>query len=111
VAARLEFFFRPTFELLPDIVHEDGGTACSARNGTYGRDGLVAGGTKTTRRENKSDGDVELGRMRGLVLVVLDKGLPFYGRSGAAMVIQTSQGILWWQHGARPWSAREVSMA
>jgi hypothetical protein len=71
----------------------------------------VAGGSKTSQRENKSDGDVELGRMRGLVLAVLDKVLPFYGRSGTATVIQTSRGILWWQHGARPWSAREVSMA
>jgi hypothetical protein len=71
----------------------------------------VVGGPKTSRRENKSDGDVELGRMRGLVLAVLEKRLPFYGHSGAATFIQTSRGIWWWQHGARPWSVCEVSVA
>jgi hypothetical protein len=93
VVAWLEFFFRPTSELLLDVVNEDGGTTCSVWNGKDGRDGLVAGGPKTSWRENKSDGDVELGRMRGLVLAVLGKGLPFYGRSGAATVIQTSRRI------------------
>jgi hypothetical protein len=42
---------------------------------------------KTSWRENKGDGDVELRRIRGLVSTVLGKGLPFYGRSGAATVI------------------------
>jgi hypothetical protein len=42
---------------------------------------------KTSWRENKSDGDVELGWMRGLISAVLGNGLPFYGRSGAATVI------------------------
>jgi hypothetical protein len=106
VSAWLDSFFRPTSELLLNVVNEDGGTTCSVRNETDGRDGLVAGGPKTSWRGNKRD--VELGRMRGLVSAVLGKGLPFYGRSGAATVIQTSQGIWWWQHGARQWSAREV---
>jgi hypothetical protein len=46
VSAWLESFFQPTSELLPDVVDEDGGTTCSARNGTDGREGLVAGGQK-----------------------------------------------------------------
>jgi hypothetical protein len=48
---------------------------------------------KTSWRGNKSDGDVELGRMKCLVLVVLGKGILFYGCSGAATVIQTSRCI------------------
>jgi hypothetical protein len=42
VAAWLEFFFRSTPELLLDVVGEDGRTARSVRNGTDGRDVLVA---------------------------------------------------------------------
>jgi hypothetical protein len=42
---------------------------------------------KTSWRENKSDGDVELGQIRGLVSAILGKGIPFYGRSRAATVI------------------------
>jgi hypothetical protein len=42
VATWLEFFFRPTSELLLDVVDEDGGAACLARNGIDGRDALVA---------------------------------------------------------------------
>jgi hypothetical protein len=80
----------PYRSFILNVVNEDGGTTCSARNETDGRAGLVAGGPKTSWRGNKSDGDVELGRMRGLVSAVLGKGLPFYGRSGAATVIQTS---------------------
>jgi hypothetical protein len=108
VSTWLESFFRPTSELLLDVVDEDGGIACSARNGTDGRDGLVAGWPKTSWRENKSDGDVELGRIRCLVSAVLGKGLPFYGRSGTATVIQTSRGIWCGQNGARQWLACEV---
>jgi hypothetical protein len=47
VSARLESFFRSTSELLLDVVDEDGGTTCSARNGTDGRDALVAGWPKS----------------------------------------------------------------
>jgi hypothetical protein len=39
VSAWLESSFRPTSELLLDIVDEDGGTACSARNGIGGEMG------------------------------------------------------------------------
>jgi hypothetical protein len=42
VAAWLEFFFRSTSELLLNVVDEDGGTTCLARNGIDGRDALVA---------------------------------------------------------------------
>jgi hypothetical protein len=66
---------------------------------------------KTSWRENKSDGDVELRQIRGLVSAVLGKWSSLYSRSGAATVIQTSRCIWWWQHGARQWSAREVSVA
>jgi hypothetical protein len=34
--------FRPTSELLLDVVNEDGRTSCSVRNGADVRDGLVA---------------------------------------------------------------------
>jgi hypothetical protein len=71
------FELRPTSELLLDVVNEGGETACSARNGTDGRDGLAAGWPKLAERKNKSDGDFELRRMRCLVLMVLPKGLPF----------------------------------
>jgi hypothetical protein len=53
VAALLEFFFRPTSELLLLVATEDGGTTCSARNGTDERGGLAAGWPKTSRREVK----------------------------------------------------------
>jgi hypothetical protein len=43
VSAWLESLFRPTSELLLDVVDENGETAGSARNRTDGRDGLVAG--------------------------------------------------------------------
>jgi hypothetical protein len=43
VSSWLEPFFRSTSALLLDVVDEDRGTACSVRNGTDGRDALVAG--------------------------------------------------------------------
>jgi hypothetical protein len=43
VSVWLESFFQPTSELLLDVVDEDRGTACLARNETDGRDGLVIG--------------------------------------------------------------------
>jgi hypothetical protein len=95
VSTWLESFFRPTSELLLDVVDEDGGIACSARNGTDGRDGLVAGWPKTSWRENKSDGDVELGRIRCLVSAVLGKGLPFYGRSGLQRSSKPARYLVW----------------
>jgi hypothetical protein len=87
VPARLESFSRPTSELLLDVVAEDGGTACSVRNGTVGRDGLVAGWPRLAGGRTKavvisgSDG------YEASVSTVLGKELPFYGHCGAAMVI------------------------
>jgi hypothetical protein len=43
VSAWLESFFWSTSELLLDVVVDDRGTACSGRNETDGRDGLVVG--------------------------------------------------------------------
>jgi hypothetical protein len=43
VSSWLEPFFQSTSALLLDVVDEDRGTACSVRNGTDGRDALVAG--------------------------------------------------------------------
>jgi hypothetical protein len=53
-----------------------------ARNGADKRDGPVAGWPKSSQRENKSDGDVELERMRGLVLAVLTKGFFLWSHRG-----------------------------
>jgi hypothetical protein len=53
MAVRREFFSCPTPELLLNIISEDGWIACSLGNGVDGRDGLVAGWIKTSRRENK----------------------------------------------------------
>jgi hypothetical protein len=72
----------PTSDPPLDVVDEDGGTACSARNGIDGRDGLVAGWLRLAVGRIRavvmpsSDGYV------ALVSVVLGKGFPFYGRSG-----------------------------
>jgi hypothetical protein len=107
VVAWLEFFFRYTSELLLDVVDEDGGTACLARNGIDGRDALVA-------KWPRLDG----GKTRALVMssldgngafasAVLGKGFPFI----TVVELQRSfnQPDIWCrQHGARQWSAREV---
>jgi hypothetical protein len=53
VAAWLEFFFRPISELLLDVVHEYGGTSCLVRNGTDGRDALVAGWPNLTGKQER----------------------------------------------------------
>jgi hypothetical protein len=42
----------------------------------------VAGWPKTSQRENKSDGEVELERVQGLVLAVLTKGFLFMVAAG-----------------------------
>jgi hypothetical protein len=60
VAAWLEFFFRSTSERLLGVGDEDGGTACSARNDTDGRDTLVARWPKSHLEKNKSGGDAKL---------------------------------------------------
>jgi hypothetical protein len=83
----LESFSWPTSELLLGVVAEDGGTACSARNGTTGRNGLVAGWPRLA--EGRTIAVVVSGSdgYEAFVSAVLGKGLPFYGRCGAATVI------------------------
>jgi hypothetical protein len=82
VAAWLEFFFRSTSELLLDVVDEDGRAACLVRNGTDGRDGLVAmrprlaGGRTRAVDMPSPDGN------GAFASAVLGRGLPFYGRCG-----------------------------
>jgi hypothetical protein len=49
-----QFFFRPTSELLLDVINEDGGTTCSVRNGANWRGGLVAGWPKTSWRRTRA---------------------------------------------------------
>jgi hypothetical protein len=82
VSAWLESFFRPTSELLLDVVDEDGGTACSARDRTAGRDGLVAGWPRLAGGRTRavvmpgSDGH------EAFVSAVLGKGFPFMATAG-----------------------------
>jgi hypothetical protein len=47
---RMGFFSRSSSELLMEVVDEDGETACLASGRSNGRDGLVAGWPKTSRR-------------------------------------------------------------
>jgi hypothetical protein len=61
----LKSFFRPTSKFILGVVDEDGGTTCSARNETDGRDDLVAGWPKSSWGKNKSGGDAELGQIWG----------------------------------------------
>jgi hypothetical protein len=88
VSARLESFFRPTPELILDVVDEDGGTTCSARNRTDGRDVLVVGWPKLARGRTRAVVMPSSDKYEAFVSAVLGKGLPFYGRRGAAMVIK-----------------------
>jgi hypothetical protein len=50
---RLEFFSRSSLELLLEVANEDERTTFLARSRADDRDGLVAGWTKTSWRENK----------------------------------------------------------
>jgi hypothetical protein len=108
VAAWLEFFFRSTSELLLDVVGEDGRTACSARNGTDGKDALVgvwprlAGGRTRAVVMSSSDGN------GAFASAVLGKGFPFITAAGLQRSFN-HLGIWCRQHGDRHWSAREVS--
>jgi hypothetical protein len=74
----------------------------------------VAGWPKTSRRENKSGGTVELESRRDLAMATSRKGFPFYSsketqRSSQPTEVGTSRAIRRWPHGARYWSAREIS--
>jgi hypothetical protein len=48
------------FELLLEVVDEDGESVCSVSGRSNSGDGLVAGWPKTSRRGSKSGGTVEL---------------------------------------------------
>jgi hypothetical protein len=87
VSAWLASFFRSTSELLLDVVDEDGGTACSARNGTDGRDALVAVWPRLARGKTRAVVMPSSDGRGAFASAVLGKGLPFYGRCGAATVI------------------------
>jgi hypothetical protein len=64
-----------------------------AQRGTERTEAMGSGqvGQKLVGGRTKSHGDVELERMGGLVLAVPTEGFPFYGRSGAATVIQPTR--------------------
>jgi hypothetical protein len=67
---------------------------------------------KTSWRENKSGGDVELGRIRGLVSAFLDKGLPFYGRNGLQQSSKPTGYLVWTTRSltmVSPWGLGGVS--
>jgi hypothetical protein len=86
----------------------------SKRGPTDGRDGLVAGWQKQARGRTKSDGDVKLERIRGLVLAVSTEGIPLMVAAGLQRSTKTTRGraggaIRWWQHGAQHRSPREAS--
>jgi hypothetical protein len=87
VSAWLESFFRSTSELLFDVVDEDGGTTGSARNGIDGRDGLVVGWPRLAGRRTRAMVMPSSDGYEAFVSVLMGKGLPFYGRCGAATVI------------------------
>jgi hypothetical protein len=68
---------RPTSEFLLDVVDEDGGTACSARNGTDGREGLVAGWPRLAGGRTRAVVMPSSDGYEAFVSAVLGKGLPF----------------------------------
>jgi hypothetical protein len=74
VSAWLESFFRSTSELLLNDVDKDGGTACSARNRTDGRDDLVAGWPKSNWERTRVVGMPSSDGHGAFVLAVLEKG-------------------------------------
>jgi hypothetical protein len=107
VAAWLEFFFRSTSELLLDVVDEDRGTACLARNGIDGRDALVAKWPRLAGDKTRAVVMSSLDGNGASASAVLGKGFPFI----TATELQRSfnqPGIWCRQHGARQWPAREV---
>jgi hypothetical protein len=77
------------FQLLLEVVEEDGKTTCSASGWSNGRDGLVAGWPKTSRR-----GKQEWWRCRARKQARLGNGntaggFPFLYLNGNATVIPT----------------------
>jgi hypothetical protein len=82
VSAWLQSLLRATFELILDVEDEDEEIACSARNGTTGRDGLVAEWPRLADGRTRAVVMLSSDGYEDLVSTVLGKGLPFYGRSG-----------------------------
>jgi hypothetical protein len=85
VSAWLESFFRSISELILDVVDEDGGTTCLARNGTDGRDALVVGWPKSNWERTRVVGMPSSNGHKAFAGVMV-QGFPFYGCCGAAMV-------------------------
>jgi hypothetical protein len=110
VSAWLESFFWSTSELLLDIVVDDGGTTCLARDGTDGRDGLAAGWPRLAGGRTREVVMPSLDRYEAFVLAVLgNRASPFMAVAGLQRSF-TQSGIWCRQHGARQWSACEVSL-
>jgi hypothetical protein len=110
VSAWLEFFFWSTSGLLLDIVVDDGGTACLARNETDGRDALVAGWPKSNWERTRMVGMSSSDGYEAFVPAVLgNRASPFMAAAGLQRSFN-QPGIWCRQHGARQWSDREVSV-
>jgi hypothetical protein len=77
VSAWLESYFRSTSELLLDVVNEDGGTTCSVRKGTNGRDALVTGWRKSNWERTRVVGMSSSGGYEALVSAVPGNRFPF----------------------------------
>jgi hypothetical protein len=75
------------FRALLYAVDKDRGTTCSARNGTDGRDALVAVRPRLARGKTRTVVMPSSDRHQAFASAVLGKGLPFYGHCGAATVI------------------------
>jgi hypothetical protein len=87
VSAWLKSFFWVTSEFLLDVVAENRGTTCSARNRTAGRDGLVAGWPRLAEGRTRAVAMPGSDGHEAFISAVLGKDFPFYGRCGAATVI------------------------
>jgi hypothetical protein len=70
---------------------------------------LVASWPTTSQRENKEQWWCRARKDVRLGTGCIDKRASSLWSQRAATVIQTTRGIRWWQHGARQWSACEVS--
>jgi hypothetical protein len=68
-------------------------------DGVDERDGLVVGSPETSRRENKELWWCRARKDARLDTGGIDGGLPFYGRKGAATIIQTTRGRGRWSNG------------
>jgi hypothetical protein len=66
------------FELLLEVVDEDGEAACSLRWRSNSGGGLVAGWPKLAEGENKSGGTVAPEIWRDLAIATMREGFPFY---------------------------------